>query len=74
MSYYIKEPGYIFFFTESTSTVAPSGVFEQRQQLLGATIHVPKKRDSPILVIVVNSVIVKDNYLFIKILLMCYFK
>lgn len=73
MSYYIKEPGYIFF-TESTSTVKPSGVFEQRQQLLGATIHVPKNRDSPILVSVVNSVIVKDNYLFIKILLMCYFK
>lgn len=73
MSYYIKEPGYIFF-TESTSTVKPSGVFEQRQQLLGATIHVPKNRDSPILVSVVNNVIVNDNYLFIKILLMCYFK
>lgn len=35
---------------ESTSTVKPSGVFEQRQQLLGATIHVPKNRDSPILI------------------------
>lgn len=67
MSYYIKEALIYIIFTESTSTVAPSGVFEQRQQLLGATIHVPKNRDSPILVSVVNNVIVKDHYLFIKI-------
>lgn len=35
---------------ESTSSVTPSGVFEQREQLLGATIHVPKSQNSPILI------------------------
>lgn len=36
--------------SESMAATTPSGVFEQRQQLLGATIHVPKSQDKPILI------------------------
>lgn len=53
-------------FKESTSSVTPSGVFEQREQLLGATIHVPKSQNSPILVSFVNNVVVEYNHLSIR--------